>query len=161
MAVLRRHDPRLRALASRLLGGGRDGMDDALQDAYVRAFQALPQFRAEADIGTWLYRITYNTCIDHLRRAARQPDPVDTADAAWAPALQVRGPEHAVAAADIARRALAALPPEQRATVLLVDGEGFDNQAAADILGVAVGTVGSRLSRARSEIRRLIGEDYR
>ena len=160
VAILRTHDRRLRALASRLLGGNRDQMDDALQDAYVRAYQALPAFRRDADVGTWLYRITYNTCIDHIRRAQRRPHPVDTGDARWDAQLPVRGPEAGVAAADVAQRALAALPPDQRATVLLVDGEGFDNQTAASILGVAVGTVASRLSRARAEVRRLIGEDY-
>jgi len=159
VAILRHHDSRLRALASRLLGGGRDRMDDALQDAYLRAYQALPNFRHDADIGTWLHRITYNTCVDHLRRSGRQPEPVDTREGAWEGRMAVRGPEAGVAAADTARRALAGLTPEQRATVLLVDGEGFDNQSAAAILGVAVGTVASRLSRARAEIRRAIGKD--
>ena len=77
--VLRRHDERLRGLAWKLLGGDPHRMDDALQDAYVRAYRALPRFRQDADLGSWLYRITYNACIDELRRAKRPPEPVDTA----------------------------------------------------------------------------------
>lgn len=68
------------------------------------------------------------------------------------------GPERSVAAADTVRTALAGLPVEQRATVVLVDGEGFDNQSVAQLLGVAPGTVASRLSRARAALRRAIEE---
>ncbi|MGH9136514.1 MAG: RNA polymerase sigma factor, partial [Acidimicrobiales bacterium] len=70
-------------------------------------------------------------------------------------------PERAVAARDATARALAALPDDQRVTVVLVDGEGFDNQTAAQILGVAPGTIGSRLSRARTTLRRSLGEEDR
>jgi len=159
VAVLRAYDDRLRALAYKLLGGDRDRMDDALQEAYARAFRALPGFRREADVGTWLYRITYNACIDELRRGRSRPRPVDTREAGWDRPAPGSGPEGAVAAADAAVRALAALPPEQRVTVVLVDGEGFDQEAAARVLGVPRGTVASRLSRARAEIRRSLGED--
>lgn len=157
--VLRRHDDRLRALAYKLLGGDRHRMDDVLQDAYVRAYRALPQFRRDADLGSWLYRIAYNACIDELRRAGRRPEPVDTADAGFEPRSRAAGPERVVGAADAATRALAALPDDQRLTVVLVDGEGFDNVTAARILGVAPGTVASRLSRARAAMRRALGEE--
>jgi RNA polymerase sigma-70 factor (ECF subfamily) len=157
--VLRQHDDRLRALAYKLLGGDRDRMDDALQEAYVRAYRALPRFRRDADLGSWLYRIAYNACIDELRRAKRRPEPVDAGDEQWAPPSRAAGPERVVAAADAAGRALAALPDDQRVTVVLVDGEGFDNVTAARILGVAPGTVASRLSRARAAMRRALGEE--
>lgn len=157
--VLRRHDARLRGLASKLLGGDRHRMDDAMQEAYVRAYRALPRFRRDADLGSWLYRITYNACIDELRRSRRRPAPVDTADAGWEPPSSRPTPERVVGAADAAARALAALPDDQRVTVVLVDGEGFDNVTAARILGVAPGTVASRLSRARAAMRRALGEE--
>jgi RNA polymerase sigma-70 factor (ECF subfamily) len=64
-----------------------------------------------------------------------------------------------VGARDVTARALARLPDDQRITVVLVDGEGLDNLTAARILGVAPGTVASRLSRARATLRALIGED--
>jgi RNA polymerase sigma-70 factor (ECF subfamily) len=151
-ALVRRHDPRLRGLAYRLLAGDRDRMDDALQDAYLRAFAALGNFRREADFGSWLYRIAYNSCIDALRRARRRPEPLDPAAERWNRPDPSIAPTPAAASHEIAR-ALASLSEAQRVTVVLVDGEGFDHQSAAEILGVAPGTVASRLSRARSQLR--------
>src|ERR671922_504516 len=68
--VIRHYDRGLRSLAYRLLGD-RDRMDDALQEAYLKAFRALPRFRGDAKLGTWLYRITYNACLDELARARK------------------------------------------------------------------------------------------
>lgn len=155
--LLRRHDARMRGLAYRLMAD-RHRMDDALQEAYLKAFRALPRFRAGSDFGTWLYRITYNACIDELRKRKRTPlsteDPVD-------PISGSPGPERVVSAAETVRQALATLPVDQRVTVVLVDGEGFDHREAAKILGVAPGTVASRLHRARAALRRVLGEEVR
>ena len=68
--VVRHYDPQLRALAYRLLGS-RDRMDDALQEAYVKAFRALPRFRGQSQLGTWLHRIVFNACLDELGRLRR------------------------------------------------------------------------------------------
>ena len=81
--VVRRHDDRLRGLAFKLLGGDRHRMDDVMQDAYVRAYRGLGTFRRDAHLGSWLYRIVYNACVDELRRSRRRPDPVDVTDAVW------------------------------------------------------------------------------
>jgi RNA polymerase sigma-70 factor (ECF subfamily) len=152
--LVREHDEGLRALAYRLLGD-RDRMDDALQEAYVKAFRALPRFRGESSLGTWLYRIAYNACLDELRRArtvvpleraAEQPDP--------APALPER-----TATGDALARALATLAHDDRAAVLLVDAQGFDYESAAEVLGVPAGTVASRLNRARAQLRRVLSDD--
>jgi RNA polymerase sigma-70 factor (ECF subfamily) len=155
LRVVRVHDARLRAVVSRMVGGDRDRTDDVLQEAYLRAFRSFDGFRAEADVGTWLHRIAHNACIDELRRGGRRPVPVDTST--WDGATPAA--DGAVADADVLRRALAALPVDQRAAVLLVDGEDLDHETAAAILGVAPGTVASRLSRARRTLRQLIGED--
>lgn len=157
--VVRRHDDRLRGLAYKLLAGDRHRMDDVMQDAYIRAFRALGTFRRDAHLGSWLYRIVYNACIDELRRSKRRPDPVDTAEPAWDRASDAAGPDRRVIAADTTRRALAALPDDQRVTVVMVDGEGLDNQTAAKLLDVAPGTVASRLSRARATMRQHLGGD--
>ena len=155
--LVRRHDDRMRGLAYRLLAD-RHRMDDALQEAYLKAFRALPRFKPGRDFGGWLYRITYNACVDELRRRKRHPvadrDPVEPPSAA-------PGPERVVGAAETVRAALADLPVEQRVTVVLVDGEGFDHAEAARILGVQPGTVGSRLHRARAALRRVLGEEVR
>ena len=160
-AIVRRHDHRLRGLAYKLLAGDRHRMDDALQEAYLRAYRALPGFRVEADLGTWLYRIVYNACIDELRRDRRRPRPIDLQEAGWDQPSAASTPDEIASAADATIRALRALPDEQRVALVLVDGEGFDNVAAARILGVPPGTVGSRLSRARATVRRLLEEDDR
>jgi RNA polymerase sigma-70 factor (ECF subfamily) len=156
--LLRRHDDRMRALAWKLLGD-RDRMDDALQDAYVKAWRSLPGFRQHADFGTWLYRITYNACMDELRSGSTRPQPQSWADTGEQPAALGPGPERHAVAADSLTRLLASLPDDQRAAIVLVDGEGFDNRSAAELLGVAVGTVASRLSRARAALRAGLREE--
>jgi RNA polymerase sigma-70 factor, ECF subfamily len=151
--VIRHYDSDLRALAYRLLGD-RDRMDDALQEAYVQAFRALPRFRGESTPGTWLYRIAYNACLDELERT-RQVVPLDS--------LRERADPRPGAAETVpARReladALARLTPADRAAVLLVDAQGFDYRSAAEILGIPEGTIGSRLNRARAELRRFLDD---
>jgi RNA polymerase sigma-70 factor (ECF subfamily) len=145
--LVRRHDEALRALAYRLLGE-RAAMDDALQDAYIRAYRSLASFEGRSGFGTWLYRIAYRSCIDELRRRGRNDwSPLDDSDlVAPEPALDAAG------RLDLAD-ALAALPVELRASVLLVDAQGFSYDEAAGILGVPAGTVASRLNRARAVLR--------
>jgi RNA polymerase sigma-70 factor (ECF subfamily) len=148
------HDERLRGLAYRLLGD-RELMEEALQEAYAKAFVGLPGFRRRSSAGTWLYRITYTTCIDVLRRQRRLvalPDGLldDAADPAPDPGDEVAERERL-------STALAALPPEQRAAVLLVDRDGFDYKTVAEILDVPFGTAASRVSAARHALRRALG----
>ncbi len=150
--IVDHYDHRLRGLAYRLLGD-RDRMDDVLQEAYVKAFRSLPRFKGESALGTWLYRIVYNACIDDLRSrkaTVALDDQVETADARPDPA------DIAVGRGDLAA-ALDTLPSDQRAAVLLVDAYGLDYGEAADVLGVAAGTIGSRLSRARAALRTVLG----
>jgi RNA polymerase sigma-70 factor, ECF subfamily len=151
-SLIRRYDDGLRALAYRLLGD-RERMDDVLQEAYVRAFRALPRFRGDSALGTWLYRIAYNVAQEELARSSRLhvvpleavAEPPDPSDFAETVALRT-------SLAD----ALAALAPEDRAAVLLVDAQGFGYRAAAAILDVPEGTIASRLNRARSSLRRAL-----
>jgi RNA polymerase sigma-70 factor (ECF subfamily) len=151
--IVGHYDHRLRALAFRLLGD-RDRMDDVLQDVYVKAFRALPRFKGASALGTWLYRITYNACMDDLRRRPAL-EAVQYDDTAADPGA---GPaETAVRRRDLAA-ALAALPPDQRAAVLLVDAYGLDYADAAEVLGVRSGTIGSRVSRARAVLRDALGD---
>lgn len=155
-AVVGLYDRRLRGIAFRVLGD-RDRMDDALQEAYLRAFRALPRFRGDARVSTWLFRITYNACLDELARARKTThvpfdelveqasDPLELDDE-----LDARG--------EIAER-LAELSPDERAVVFLVDVEGFDYAAASRVLGIPVGTVASRLNRARGALRSALRPD--
>ena len=149
-AILRHYDRRLRVVADRLLRD-RQLMDDALQEVAIKALRGLPSYRGEAPLGAWLCRIATTTCLDMLRRG--RPE-----DATAPNEL----PERAVATADPAdeldarqrlRRALADLPLDKRVAVLLIDQFGYDFRAAADALGVPVGTVASRVATARSRLR--------
>ncbi len=146
--IVDHYDYRLRGLAYRLLGE-RDRMDDVLQEAYVKAFRSLPKFKGESALGTWLYRIVYNACIDDLR--ARK-ETVSLDERFDAPDARP-GPAELVATRGDLAAALAALPADQRAAVILVDAQGLDYTEAAEALGVAPGTIGSRLSRARAALR--------
>ncbi len=157
-AVVYAYDRRLRGLAYRILGD-RDRMDDALQEAYVRAFRALPRFRGDARLGTWLFRITYNACLDELARAGKS---------AYVPLDELAGqasegpePGEALGVRRELELALASLTPEERAVVLLVDARGLDYSEAGGILGIPVGTVASRLNRARTALRRALGPLHR
>jgi len=143
--IVGHYDHRLRALAFRLLGD-RDRMDDVLQDVYVKAYRSLPKFRGASALGTWLYRITYNACVDELRHRPADDPLTDDPDPGAGP------DDIAVRRRDLAA-ALDRLPPDQRAAVLLVDAYGLDYEDAADVLGVRTGTIGSRLSRARAALR--------
>jgi RNA polymerase sigma-70 factor (ECF subfamily) len=149
LELVHQYDRRLRALAFRLLGDS-DRMDDALQDAYLKAFRAFPGFRSEASVGTWLYRIVYNTCIDEMRRSARAnlvpipdiPDPVPGSD-----------PAEVVLRAEDLSTALRELGDQDRALVLLVDADGLSYREAAEVLDLPLGTVASRLHRTRAALR--------
>ena len=151
LALIREYDLRHRRLAFRLLGD-RDRMDDVLQESYARAFRALPRFRGGASLGTWLYRIVYNACLDDLRRSgARKEVSLDE----W----RGRGSrEERVEERLDLEAALAALPVDLRAVVLLVDAEELSYDDAAEILGIPAGTVASRLNRARDVLRAALEE---
>lgn len=156
LEVVRTHDRSLRALAFRLLGD-RDRMDDALQEAYLKAYRALPNFRGEAATGTWLYRIVYNTCIDEIRRSARANlVPVPEIDE---PAPN-SDPAEVTYRSDELAEALDKLSEQDRALVMLVDAEGLSYQDTAQILDLPMGTIASRLHRARRNLRRSL-VDYR
>ena len=149
-AVLRLYDRRLRGIAFRVLGD-RDRMDDALQEAYLRAFRALPRFRGDARVSTWLFRITYNACLDELARARKTMHvPLDELVEQASDPLEF---DDALDARSEIARQLAELSPDERAVVFLVDVEGFDYAAASHVLGIPVGTVASRLNRAREALR--------
>jgi RNA polymerase sigma-70 factor (ECF subfamily) len=153
--VIRHYDPGLRALAYRLLGD-RDRMDDALQEAYVNAYRALPRFRGGSKLGTWLYRITYNACLDELERSRRVVQlPLGEVGEPADPRSSVA--ETVASRGDLAE-ALAALAPEDRATVLMVDAHGFSYRDAGEVLGVPEGTIASRLNRARAALRRALDD---
>lgn len=153
--ALRHHDPKLRRLVWRLVGDA-DLTDDLLQESYLRAFQARATFSGTADgFGAWLYRITYNLCLDHLRATRRRPSMTSLDNAPHA-AERVSVGEQVTTRGAI-RSAVSSLSPEQAAAVVLIDLEELDYAQAAEILDVSVGTLSSRVNRGRAALRSALG----
>ena len=158
--LVRRHRDRLWAVALRTLGD-REEAADAVQDALLSAHRAADRFRGDSAVTTWLHRIVVNACLDRARRRQAHPTvPLATADQATEGSRGVREP--AAPAEDrettlVVREALAALPVEQRAALVLVDLQGYPVTEVAAMLGVAEGTVKSRCSRGRARLAVLLG----
>ncbi len=148
-ALFGRHRDRLWAVALRT-SGSPDDAADALQDAMVAAFRRAGSFRGEAAVTTWLHRIVVNACLDQHRRRKSRPTTM------WIETLHER--EHDrddVANRELQielERALAELPDEQRAAIVLVDVQGYSVEDAAAILECPTGTVKSRCSRGRAKL---------
>lgn len=157
--LLRTSDPAMRRLAGRLMGSP-SAMDDALQDAYVKAYRKLDTFSGTDDaFGGWLYRIVYNTCLDHLRSLKRRRNDVEiTTHEHMVPDLRIAVGDQVVQRSHLVD-ALHALPADQATALTLIDGEGYSYDEAAAILDVPRGTVASRVNRARIEIRRMFTID--
>jgi RNA polymerase sigma-70 factor, ECF subfamily len=154
--LFRRHRDRLWAVALRTLHDPDDAAD-ALQEAMISAFRRAAEFRGDAAVTTWLYRIVVNACLDQLRRKASRP----TVPADDEAALDALGQRQGGAAPDPApasdtaldvEAALQLLPAGQRAALVLVDMLGYSVAAAADVLGVSPGTVKSRCARGRARL---------
>lgn len=151
--ILRHYDRRLRVIADRVLGD-RQLMDDALQEVALKALRGLPSYRGDAPLGAWLCRIATTTCLDHLRRM--RPEDPTAPDDLPEPAIAGPDPADGLDARERLAAALAALPADQRAAVLLIDQFGYDYRTAAEALGVPVGTVASRVASARARLRAVL-----
>ncbi len=140
--------------------------EDAAQDAFISAYRSIERFRG-ATFRAWLFRIAANACYDELRRRRSRPAvsldaPVGEEDT-LAIDLPNPGPspeEHAQRSElnRALKRSLAALPDEQRLTIVLCDVQGLDYAEIAVAMNVSLGTVKSRVSRARSRLRELVQE---
>lgn len=159
-----RHRDRLWAVALRTMGNPEDAAD-GLQDGMVAAYRRAGSFRGEAAVTTWLHRVVVNACLDRIRamkvrRADPLPDDLEeygdrgTADATTAGGDEGDPAEAAVRGErrQLVLDALARLPAEQRAALVLVDMEGYPVSEVALMLDCAEGTVKSRCSRGRARL---------
>ncbi|MFJ8882253.1 RNA polymerase sigma factor SigM [Streptomyces sp. NPDC102402] len=157
--LVRRHRDRLWAVALRTLGD-REEAADAVQDALVSAFRAAHTFRGQSAVTTWLHRITVNACLDRARKAAsRRTAPVDDAERLDQLLEPHESAEAPAERQDLHRQlmaALATLPAEQRAALVLVDMQAYPVAEAARILDVPTGTVKSRCARGRARLLPLL-----
>ncbi|WP_374447924.1 sigma-70 family RNA polymerase sigma factor [Stella sp.] len=142
--------PQLRAFA-RVLTGVRDRADDLVQDAMTRALAAEHRFEQGTNIRAWLMTILRNQWISDLRSARRRRSEELTPDLAALPGAQLPS----VALAELGR-AMEKLSPAHREVLMLVAATGLDHEEAAQICGCAVGTIKSRLNRARNHLHELL-----
>lgn len=144
--------PRLRRYARALIGDAA-AADDLVQDCLLRALDRQESWRDGASPRKWLFRILHNLHIDEARRRRRRPREVEIGHAEGLSASQDwREPQAAFEIGD----ALALLPGDQREALLLVTLEGFSYAETAQLLEVPVGTVMSRVSRAREKLRQIL-----
>ena len=152
-AMYRQHATRLYNLASRMIGA-RGEADDLLQDIFLLAYRKIGSFRGESSLGTWLYRLAMNHCLDVLRnRQTRMGQQTDSLDEPDAPPVASPVPlVGSVSRIDL-ERAIESLPPACRAAFLLHDVEGFGHQEVGTMLGISDGTSKSQVHKARMRIR--------
>jgi RNA polymerase sigma-70 factor, ECF subfamily len=149
------------ALAYRQLGREEDARDVS-QEAFLRAFRALPGFKGQAKFSSWLYRITLNLCRDWMRRQRRAPfvstpEGVEIGDLATSETTTAESVENLLARKDLGRhvaRAMRRLPDEQRSAVLLKEYHGLTFQEIAELQGCPLSTVKTRLYQGLSVLRR-------
>lgn len=156
-ALYRQHATRLYNLASRMAAGAADA-EDLLQDIFLLAYRKLGSFRGDSSLGTWLYRLAMNHCLDVLRnRQTRMGQVTESMDEPDAVPVAAPGPALGSVSRIDLERAIGALPPACRAAFLLHDVEGFGHHEVADILGVSEGTSKSQVHKARLRIRAYLG----
>ncbi|HXH05439.1 MAG TPA: sigma-70 family RNA polymerase sigma factor [Vicinamibacterales bacterium] len=152
--LYRRHAARLYNLACRMLGTSADA-EDAVQEVFLTAYRRIASYRGEAALGTWLYRLAVNHCVDRLRgriaRDDRATDPLDTPGAA-APSVR---PDRLVERLDL-EAAILRLPDGCRTVFVLHDVEGLEHREIAGLLGISEGTSKSQLHKARLRLRALL-----
>jgi RNA polymerase sigma-70 factor, ECF subfamily len=158
------HKKRVYFLALDIVGNPVDA-EDVSQEVFLKVFRSFDTFRRGAKLGSWLYRITYNACIDHLRKKALTPEPMEDGalesasgnhPQAFAPSS---GADPAAAAESVLlreriERALSAVSPQERAVFLLRHHEDLALGDIAEALGLSVGSVKSYLFRAVRKLRK-------
>lgn len=155
-------------LAYRLTGNPEDAADVA-QEALLKVYTSLPEFRGDASFSTWLYRVVSNTCLDELRRRKRQravslDQPISLTDGEdltrqWAD--ESDGPEEALTRKEqqaMVQQAISLLDEDHRVIIIMRDIQGLSYEEVADALGLSLGTVKSRLNRARAALQKKFSE---
>ena len=155
--IYRAHSGRLYSLALRMVGNPADA-EDLLQEIFLAAHRKLDGYRGDAALGTWLYRLATNQCLDYLRSRANKASQVTDAiddEIGLSDAGSKSIAERTVARMDL-ERALAQLPEGARAAFVLHDVQGLEHREVAEVLGVAEGTSKSQVHKARLRLRALL-----
>ena len=157
--LYRAHASRLYSLLARMTGSTEEA-EDLLQDVFLTAHRKIGGFRGDSALGTWLYRMAVNHCLDFLRgrhaRMAKTTESLDEADAAEPVAAMPIVPA-AVSRIDL-ERAIARLPDGCRTAFVLHDVEGFEHHEIGTMLGISEGTSKSQVHKARVKLRAMLSE---
>lgn len=165
--LVRENQNKVWSLALRFTGD-RETAADLAQEAFLKAWQGLDGFQGESSFSTWIYRLTANVCIDYLRKKARREavEPsvsLDDPDGPWAePADWEQDPQRQLERSERGQalaRGLACLPDWQRQVLVLRELAGLSYQEIGEKLGIDLGTVKSRIARARLNLRKILLED--
>ncbi|MBQ2925770.1 MAG: sigma-70 family RNA polymerase sigma factor [Ruminiclostridium sp.] len=155
-ALVTLHSPRVFNLALGYTGRHHDA-EEITQTVFWKVWNALPQFRGGASFSTWLYRLTLNACTDHYRREKKRRGDLSLDDPDLAPLRDTApSPEEILLQREeqaILRKALAELPEQHRVILVLREMDGLDYKEIAQVLDLEMGTVKSRLARARRALR--------
>ena len=152
--IYRRHSARIYSLACRMAGSVDDG-EDLLQEIFLQAYRKLGSFKGDAALGTWLYRLAVNHCLDFVRsKQAKMNKLTETLDAesSFEPTARRDTP---IARLDL-ERAIERLPDGCREAFVLHDVEGFDHRQVGEQLGIAEGTSKSQVFKARARLRAML-----
>lgn len=157
--LVTRYQDRLYATLVSMLGSVHDARD-ATQDAFVLAFQKLETFRRESAFYSWLFRIAYNAAVSRHRKTRRETGSIDAARAVTGREPMDERPQadpsHELQISErqsLVRSALGELADEYRTVIILREMEGFSYEQIAELMDVPIGTIRSRIHRARSELR--------
>lgn len=165
-ALMAPYEQQLYSLCLRIAGNREDALDCA-QEAMLRIWRSLPKYRYQSALTTWSYRIATNTCLDLLRRQKYRPSVSldQMTDEGFSPAEDEEHESNPEANFELSARkralteAIAALPPNLRAALVLRDVEGLPYDEISEILALPGGTVRSRISRAREKLKELLTKD--
>jgi RNA polymerase sigma-70 factor (ECF subfamily) len=150
------HAARIFTLASRMAGSPDEG-EDLLQEIFLQAYRKLGSFKGEAALGTWLYRLALNHCLDFVRsRQARTRKLTDTLDDERS--FESAAPRETPIPRIDLERAIARLPEGCREAFILHEVEGFDHKEVGALLGIAEGTSKSQVFKARMKLRGMLAE---
>lgn len=154
--LLARHQKRVYRFSLRMCGAEEDAME-VLQQTLMAAFQGIHQFRGEGKLSTWLYQLAHNACIRSRRKRVGEPAHHESLDGeAMALAADGMGPDRRAEArqmGELIQAALLALTPTLREVVILRDIEGLSGEEAAEVLGIELSTLKTRLHRGRMQLR--------
>lgn len=154
-ALVRRHQTRVYGLAYRILGNREDALD-ATQEAFLTLFRKASSFKGKSAFTTWMYRVVVNASYDVSRRSHRREEPVVEVD----PGHQPDSTEEVEGRLWL-QQALSFLPADQRTAVVLRDVHGLSYDEIAEVTKTRIGTVKSRIARARAGLLEIVGERER